>query len=80
MDVFIVLFDSYVWMVIFLSVIIVVLVIFLFEWNSLFGLNLWGRKWLKNYILGLVLVMVYFVLFGYIVSIKFLKFWFVKVF
>lgn len=79
MDAFTAPFDSYVWMAIFLSATTAALATSLFEWNSPFGLNPWGRKRLKNYTLGSALVMVYSVLFGHTVSTKTPKSWPAKV-
>lgn len=44
MYVFLELFFFEVWCIIFVSVSLLVLGMFMFEWNSLFGLNFWGRK------------------------------------
>ena len=79
MDAFTAPFDSYVWLAIFLSATTAALATSLFEWNSPFGLNPWGRKRLKNYTLGSALVMVYSVLFGHTVSTKSPKSWPAKV-
>lgn len=68
-------FDGHVWLAIFLSATTAALATSLFEWNSPFGLNPWGRKRLKNYTLGSALVMVYSVLFGHTVSTKSPKSW-----
>ncbi|XP_061192543.1 glutamate receptor ionotropic, NMDA 1-like [Saccostrea echinata] len=79
MDAFTAPFDGYVWLAIFLSATTAALATSLFEWNSPFGLNPWGRKRLKNYTLGSALVMVYSVLFGHTVSTKSPKSWPAKV-
>ncbi|KAK3089927.1 hypothetical protein FSP39_007693 [Pinctada imbricata] len=68
-------FDIEVWLMIFASATVVAIATSLFEWNSPFGLNPWGRKRSKNYTLGSALVMVYSVLFGHTVSTKSPKSW-----
>ncbi|OWF44765.1 Glutamate receptor ionotropic, NMDA 3A [Mizuhopecten yessoensis] len=64
-----------VWVAIFISATIGAIAMALFEWNSPFGLNPWGRKRKQNYTLASGLTMVYSVLFGHTVRTKSPKSW-----
>jgi len=68
-------FDSLVWVTIVSCVFTVALVTSLFEWNSPFGLNPWGKKRERNYTLGSALTMVFSIWFGNTVVIKSPKSW-----
>lgn len=68
-------FDISVWVAIFISATICAVAMALFEWNSPFGLNPWGRKRKQNYTLASGLTMVYSVLFGHTVKTKSPKSW-----
>ncbi|WAR23735.1 NMD3B-like protein [Mya arenaria] len=58
-------FHPTVWITIIASAITVAIATSLFEWNSPFGLNPWGKKRKKNYTLGSALTMVFSVWFGH---------------
>lgn len=64
-----------VWFAIFISATVTAIAMALFEWNSPFGLNPWGRKRKSNYTMASGLNMVYSVLFGHTVSTKSPKAW-----
>ncbi|XP_052828388.1 glutamate receptor ionotropic, NMDA 3A isoform X2 [Octopus bimaculoides] len=64
-----------VWFAIFISATVTAVAMALFEWNSPFGLNPWGRKRKSNYTMASGLNMVYSVLFGHTVSTKSPKAW-----
>ena len=64
-----------VWICIFISATTAALAMALFEWNSPFGLNPWGRKRKQNYTCASGLNMVYSVLFGHTVKTKSPKSW-----
>ncbi|KAL3869096.1 hypothetical protein ACJMK2_041821, partial [Sinanodonta woodiana] len=68
-------FSIEVWFAIFISATFAALGMGLFEWNSPFGLNPWGRKRKTNYCLASGLTMVYSVLFGHTVKTKPPKAW-----
>ncbi|XP_076089947.1 glutamate receptor ionotropic, NMDA 3A-like [Mytilus galloprovincialis] len=68
-------FHSYVWYSIFISATISGICSSIFEWNSPFGLNPWGRKRKQNYCLASGLTMVYSLLFGHTVKTKSPKSW-----
>lgn len=68
-------FSITVWLCIFLFATVTAIATSLFEWNSPFGLNPWGRKRKRNYTLGSGINMVYSVLFGHTISTKPPKCW-----
>ncbi|KAL5022257.1 hypothetical protein ScPMuIL_001412 [Solemya velum] len=68
-------FSIEVWFAIFISGTLTAIAMGLFEWNSPFGLNPWGRKRKANYSLASGLTMVYSVLFGHTVRTKSPKSW-----
>ncbi|RUS80206.1 hypothetical protein EGW08_012031 [Elysia chlorotica] len=68
-------FSTEVWFAILVSAHIAAICMALFEWNSPFGLNPWGRKRNKNYSLASGLTMVFSVLFGHTVKTKSPKAW-----
>ena len=68
-------FDTIVWFTIFISANFTAMAMALFEWNSPFGLNPWGRKRKQNYSLASGLTMVFSVLFGHTVKTKSPKAW-----
>lgn len=68
-------FSTKVWFAILISAQITAVCMALFEWNSPFGLNPWGRKRNKNYSLASGLTMVFSVLFGHTVKTKSPKAW-----
>lgn len=68
-------FSPEVWGTIFISASISAVGMSVFEWNSPFGLNPWGRKRKQNYTLGSAMTMVYSLLFGHTVSTKSPKSW-----
>ncbi|XP_052777127.1 glutamate receptor ionotropic, NMDA 3A-like [Mya arenaria] len=68
-------FHPTVWITIIASAITVAIATSLFEWNSPFGLNPWGKKRKKNYTLGSALTMVFSVWFGHTVLTKSPKSW-----
>lgn len=68
-------FDTFVWFAIFVSANFTAVAMALFEWNSPFGLNPWGRKRKQNYSLASGLTMVFSVLFGHTVKTKSPKAW-----
>ncbi|GFR95048.1 glutamate receptor ionotropic, NMDA 3A [Elysia marginata] len=68
-------FSTEVWFAIVVSAHIAAICMALFEWNSPFGLNPWGRKRNKNYSLASGLTMVFSVLFGHTVKTKSPKAW-----
>ncbi|XP_062571450.1 glutamate receptor ionotropic, NMDA 3A-like [Saccostrea cucullata] len=68
-------FSVEVWCTIFISATISAVGMSMFEWNSPFGLNPWGRKRKQNYTLGSGMTMVYSLLFGHTVSTKSPKSW-----
>ncbi|CAH1776022.1 unnamed protein product [Owenia fusiformis] len=68
-------FDESVWICIAVSATVTAIAMALFEWNSPFGLNPWGRKRAKNYTLASALNMVYAILFGHTVKTKSPKSW-----
>ncbi|XP_059175762.1 glutamate receptor ionotropic, NMDA 3A-like [Physella acuta] len=68
-------FSTRVWFAILVSAHITAVCMALFEWNSPFGLNPWGRKRTKNYSLASGLTMVFSVLFGHTVKTKSPKAW-----
>ncbi|KAL4236945.1 hypothetical protein ACF0H5_005331 [Mactra antiquata] len=68
-------FDSLVWIMIVVSATCVAIATSLFEWNSPFGLNPWGKRRRKNYTLGSALNMVYAMWFGHTVKTKSPKSW-----
>ncbi|XP_055956273.1 glutamate receptor ionotropic, NMDA 3A-like [Patella vulgata] len=75
MDAFLEPFALQVWFAIFVSATLSAIAMALFEWNSPFGLNPWGRKRKSNYTLASGLTMVYSVLFGHTVKTKSPKAW-----
>ena len=75
MDAFLEPFSLDVWFAIFVSGTLTAIAMALFEWNSPFGLNPWGRKRKANYTLASGLTMVYSVLFGHTVKTKSPKAW-----
>ena len=68
-------FDSLVWFGILISATVSAFSMALFEWNSPFGLNPWGRKRKQNYTLASGLTMVWSVIFGHTVKTKSPKSW-----
>lgn len=68
-------FSPEVWCTIFVSASLSALGMSMFEWNSPFGLNPWGRKRKQNYTIGSGMTMVYSLLFGHTVSTKSPKSW-----
>ena len=68
-------FDIIVWFAIMISANFTAVAMALFEWNSPFGLNPWGRKRKHNYSLASGLTMVFSVLFGHTVKTKSPKAW-----
>ncbi|XP_035826843.1 glutamate receptor ionotropic, NMDA 3A-like [Aplysia californica] len=68
-------FSIEVWFAILVSAHITAVFMAVFEWNSPFGLNPWGRKRNKNYSLASGLTMVFSVLFGHTVKTKSPKAW-----
>ena len=68
-------FDGFVWVGVVVTATVVAVVLAVFEWNSPFGLNPWGRKRKTNYTLGSGLNMVYAILFGHTVKTKSPKAW-----
>ncbi|XP_053395629.1 uncharacterized protein LOC123525120 [Mercenaria mercenaria] len=68
-------FDPYVWIMLVVSATSVAIITSLFEWNSPFGLNPWGKCRKKNYTLGSALTMVYSLWFGHTVKTKSPKSW-----
>ncbi|KAL8586115.1 hypothetical protein ACOMHN_065078 [Nucella lapillus] len=68
-------FDIIVWFAIIISANFTAVAMALFEWNSPFGLNPWGRKRKQNYSLASGLTMVFSVLFGHTVKTKSPKAW-----
>ena len=68
-------FDTPVWIMIVLSANITAVITSLFEWNSPFGLNPWGKRRKRNYTFGSALTMVYSIWFGHTVSTKSPKSW-----
>ena len=68
-------FSTEVWFAILVSAHIAAICMALFEWNSPFGLNPWGRKRNKNYSLASGLTMVFSILFGHTVKTKSPKAW-----
>ncbi|XP_076440488.1 glutamate receptor ionotropic, NMDA 3A-like isoform X2 [Babylonia areolata] len=68
-------FDIIVWFAIIVSANFAAVTMALFEWNSPFGLNPWGRKRKQNYSLASGLTMVFSVLFGHTVKTKSPKAW-----
>ena len=68
-------FHTYVWYSIFITATISGICSSIFEWNSPFGLNPWGRKRKSNYCLASGLTMVYSLLFGHTVKTKSPKSW-----
>ncbi|XP_071117888.1 glutamate receptor ionotropic, NMDA 3A-like isoform X1 [Haliotis cracherodii] len=75
MDAFLEPFSIDVWFAIFVSATLTAIAMGIFEWNSPFGLNPWGRKRKANYTLASGLTMVYSVLFGHTVKTKSPKAW-----
>ncbi|XP_052777930.1 glutamate receptor ionotropic, NMDA 2B-like [Mya arenaria] len=68
-------FHPTVWITIIASAISVAIATSLFEWNSPFGLNPWGKKREKNYTLGSALTMVFLMWFGRMLLTKSPKSW-----
>lgn len=68
-------FHTYVWIMLIVSATTVAISTSLFEWNSPFGLNPWGKRRKKNYTLGSALTMVYSIWFGHTVKTKSPKSW-----
>ncbi|XP_045160468.1 glutamate receptor ionotropic, NMDA 3A-like [Mercenaria mercenaria] len=68
-------FDTPVWFAILISATVAAIAMGLFEWNSPFGLNPWGKKRKQNYTLASGMTMVYSVLFGHTVKTKSPKAW-----
>lgn len=68
-------FDIPVWFAILISATVAAIAMGLFEWNSPFGLNPWGKKRKQNYTLASGMTMVYSVLFGHTVKTKSPKAW-----
>ncbi|KAL4235673.1 Glutamate receptor ionotropic [Mactra antiquata] len=68
-------FDIPVWFAIIVSATIAAIAMGIFEWNSPFGLNPWGKKRKQNYTLASGMTMVYSVLFGHTVKTKSPKAW-----
>jgi ionotropic glutamate receptor NMDA 3A len=68
-------FHSYVWYSIFITATLSGICSSIFEWNSPFGLNPWGRKRKQNYCLASGLTMAYSLLFGHTVKTKPPKSW-----
>ena len=68
-------FDVPVWFAIIISATLTALAMGIFEWNSPFGLNPWGKKRKQNYTLASGMTMVYSVLFGHTVKTKSPKAW-----
>ena len=64
-----------VWFAILISATLTAIAMGLFEWNSPFGLNPWGKKRKQNYTLASGTTMVYSVLFGHTVKTKSPKAW-----
>ena len=64
-----------VWFAIIISATLTAIVMGIFEWNSPFGLNPWGKKRKQNYTLASGMTMVYSVLFGHTVKTKSPKAW-----
>lgn len=68
-------FDVSVWFAILISATLTAIAMGIFEWNSPFGLNPWGKKRKQNYTLASGMTMVYSVLFGHTVKTKSPKAW-----
>ncbi|XP_052777866.1 glutamate receptor ionotropic, NMDA 3A-like [Mya arenaria] len=64
-----------VWFAIIISATLTAIAMGIFEWNSPFGLNPWGKKRKQNYTLASGMTMVYSVLFGHTVKTKSPKAW-----
>ncbi|KAF2360784.1 Ionotropic glutamate receptor, partial [Trinorchestia longiramus] len=72
---FLIPFSSDLWVAIFISLNITALAVAIYEWNSPFGLNPWGRQRSKNFSLGSALWVVWGLLFSHLVAFKAPKSW-----
>ena len=75
LDAFLEPFDGWLWFGIVIAATIAAITMAIFEWNSPFGLNPWGRKRKTNYTLGSSLNMVYAILFQHTIKTKSPKAW-----
>ncbi|KAL7291178.1 hypothetical protein TKK_0015093 [Trichogramma kaykai] len=68
-------FSNNLWIVVFVSLNVTAFIVAVFEWNSPFGLNPWGRQRSKNFSLASALWVMWGLLCGHLVAFKAPKSW-----